>query len=112
MCYEFTRSSNRLITANAVHRFAPYSIVSLRSNLEYLMNRDYLVTVKGKRAKLDVNYTYARRYYMISPKAEKLIHVYNTLVGKEMAKWRDEIPSWSLPSKANTEYYKELGIIK
>ena len=112
LCNEYIRYSNRLVTAYAVHRFAPYQPKSLTANMEYLKNRDYLVSVKGKRAKLDADYHYARRYYDISEKGKDLIHQYNTLVGREMAKWRNEIPKWKLPSQANQKYYQELGIMK
>ena len=111
MCQEYVRSTNRLVTAKVLNRFAPYSVNALSNNLEYLLNRDYLVRIKGKRAKLDAEYKHARKFYILSDKGTNLVHYYNTLVGREMAKWRDNLPEWKLPSKPNQDYYKELGIM-
>lgn len=111
LCYEYERNTNRLITASQLARFSPYNLSSTRKNLEYLMNRDYLVRIKGKRAKLQPTDSGATKWYDTTKKTDEMIHQFNTAIGRETAKWRNELPQWKKPSKMNQEYYKELGIL-
>jgi hypothetical protein len=109
-CYEYQNQTNRLLTANALLRFAPYSCNEVYRNVRYLCNRDILELVNDYKNR-DSKGTHRNKYYNVSKKGMEIINSLNTLIGIEINKFRELTPAFKTHTPQMNNYFEELGIL-